>query len=58
MNNTNVKVISNNGLSTLKPLAQETGIPLKELQALDFHEFWVRYGAYAKRKFRTKEIFR
>jgi len=53
-----VKVISNNGLSTLKPLAQETGIPLKELQALDFHEFWVRYGAYAKRKFRTKEIFR
>ena len=58
MNNTNVKIISNNWLSTLKPLAQETGISLKDLQALNFHEFWIRYGAHIKKKIKTKEVFR
>jgi len=45
INNTNIKVIGTNGLSTLRALSNETWIPIKELQRLSFHQFRISYGA-------------
>lgn len=55
LNNTNVKVIWANWLSTLKALANETGIKLKTLQFLWFHQFRIRYGAYYRKLIKTKD---
>jgi len=57
LNNTNTKIIGANGLWTLKALANETGIWVKILQKLWFHEFWIRYWAFYKKLIKTKDVF-
>lgn len=42
LNNTNVKVIGANGVSTLKPLAKETGIDEDALLRNPKHFFWIK----------------
>lgn len=58
LNNTNVKIIGANWISTLKPLSGETSILLKELQALEFHQFRIKYSAFIKRKIKTRDVLR
>ena len=57
INNTNVKIIWANGLATLKALSNETWISTKELQYLDFHHFWIKYGARNTFRVKTKDVF-
>ncbi len=44
LNNTQIKVIGANGLSTLQPLGKETRIPIERLQQLKPHHFRIKNG--------------
>lgn len=56
INNSNVKIIWANGLSTLKALSLETGIAYKILQELGFYEFRIKYGSNNKKKIKIKNV--
>ena len=57
INNTNVKIIGANGLTTLKALSQESWIEYKVLQHLSFHEFRVKYGSRNRKKIKCSNVF-
>lgn len=57
LNNTNVKIIGANGHTTLKVFALDTGIPIKDLQKLSFHEFRLAYGSKHRKRIKIKDVF-
>lgn len=57
LSNTNVKTIGKNSIGNVKPLGQETNIPVFELLRLKQFEFYIHAGDKRPRKLKLKNTF-